>query len=79
MIDATRQRVAIGVNRETVSLYWTIGTRIRRDILQTNRGDYGEKIVQTLSGQLCWCFPNEAWTVESDRIFLTVSGHYMER
>ncbi len=35
-----------------VLLYWSIGKRIRVDILQEKRAGYGERIVQTLSAQL---------------------------
>jgi hypothetical protein len=33
-------------------LYWQIGKTIKQEILQNNRADYGEKIVQSLSAQL---------------------------
>ena len=52
MISSTRNRVAYGVNRETVLLYWNIGARIYKEVLQNERGEYGKKIVETLSGQL---------------------------
>lgn len=52
LILATRQTVAQGVNSALVLLYWKIGQRIRTDILQEKRADYGEKIVHALSAQL---------------------------
>jgi hypothetical protein len=52
MIQSTRERVARTVNRELVLLYWTIGRRIRQDVLGTERGKYGEEIVSTVSRQL---------------------------
>ncbi|MGV8110899.1 PDDEXK nuclease domain-containing protein [Methanospirillum purgamenti] len=52
MISSTRNRVAYGVNRETVLLYWNIGSRIHQEVLQKDRGEYGKRIVETLSGQL---------------------------
>jgi hypothetical protein len=52
MILSARQTVARGVNAALVMLYWKIGERIRRDILQEKRADYGEEILQTLSAKL---------------------------
>lgn len=52
MIDESRQAIAQTVNTALVWLYWNIGRRIREDILKQKRAEYGEQIVQTLSGQL---------------------------
>ncbi len=52
LIERARQRVAATVNREMTLLYWDIGERIRRDILQEQRAQYGKQIVSTLSRQL---------------------------
>ncbi len=35
-----------------VAMYWSIGKRIREDILHEKRAEYGEEIVQTVSAQL---------------------------
>lgn len=51
-IDAARLRVAQTVNAGLVLLNWQIGNRIRRDILQEARAEYGDQIVSTLSRQL---------------------------
>jgi len=51
-IEAARLRVAQTVNAELVLLNWQIGNRIRRDILQETRAEYGDQIVSTLSRQL---------------------------
>eukprot|EP01031_Cornospumella_fuschlensis_P002905 gene2905-3631_t len=52
LIVSTRQTVARGVNAALVLLYWKIGERIHRDILQEKRAGYGEEILQTLSAKL---------------------------
>ena len=52
LIESARRRVAVAINAELTLLYWQIGTRIRREILQGERADYGERIVDTLSRQL---------------------------
>jgi len=52
LIGEARQDVARQVNSALVLLYWRIGQRIRQDILQEKRAEYGEQIVATLSQQL---------------------------
>jgi predicted nuclease of restriction endonuclease-like (RecB) superfamily len=51
-IEAARARAAAAVNSEMVRLYWSIGKRIRKDILAYERAAYGEQIVHALSRQL---------------------------
>lgn len=52
LIESARGQVAQTVNAGLVLLYWSIGNRIRRDILQQKRAEYGQKIVHALSAQL---------------------------
>jgi predicted nuclease of restriction endonuclease-like (RecB) superfamily len=52
IILITRQTVARGINAALVLLYWKVGGRIRTDILEEKRAEYGEQIVPTLSAQL---------------------------
>ena len=52
LIQNTRRNVARGVNAVLVQLYWEIGDRVRRDILQEKRAEYGEEIVAALGRQL---------------------------
>lgn len=52
LIETARDATARAVNSALVLLYWSIGDRIRRDILQEKRAEYGEEIVSTLSRQL---------------------------
>jgi predicted nuclease of restriction endonuclease-like (RecB) superfamily len=52
LIEAARARAAAAVNSEMVRLYWSIGERIRKDILAYERAAYGEQIVHALSRQL---------------------------
>jgi len=51
IVDA-RQDVARFVNSALVMLYWRVGQRIRKDILEGKRAGYGEEIVSTLSKEL---------------------------
>ena len=52
LIDEARHRVASSANAELTMLYWRIGSRVRTEILQNERAEYGEQIVATVSRQL---------------------------
>jgi len=52
LILGVRERVARAVNKELVMLYWSVGHRIREEVLGAERASYGEEIVSTLSRQL---------------------------
>src|SRR5947209_11234586 len=52
LIETARTRTAQVVNACMVALYWSIGERIRRDVLKKKRAEYGEQIVSALSAQL---------------------------
>jgi hypothetical protein len=52
LILQAREGVARAVDSTLTALYWSVGRRIRRDILNGKRAEYGEKIVQALSAQL---------------------------
>jgi type I restriction enzyme M protein len=52
MIEAARQQVAQAVNAGLTTLYWQIGARIRQDVLENKRAEYGAEILATLSRQL---------------------------
>lgn len=52
LIEAARQSVAAAVNDELTGLYWRVGTRVRADVLEQERAEYGQKIVSALSRQL---------------------------
>jgi predicted nuclease of restriction endonuclease-like (RecB) superfamily len=58
LIVEARQDLARTVNSALVMLYWKVGQRIRKDLLNEKRGDYGEKIVPTVSAQLVEEFGN---------------------
>jgi predicted nuclease of restriction endonuclease-like (RecB) superfamily len=52
LILQARRDVARSVNSSLVLLYWKVGERIRKEILQEKRAAYGKEIVSTLSTQL---------------------------
>src|SRR5882724_340276 len=51
-ILSAREQVAQTVNAGLTMLHWHIGARIRRDVLNEKRAEYGEKIVSALGTQL---------------------------
>jgi hypothetical protein len=54
LIEAAREQTARAVNSTLVIMYWKIGQRLREDVLQNERAEYGKEILQTLSAQLSW-------------------------
>ncbi len=52
LIAQARQHVAQTANSTLTLLYWQVGTRIQREVLQDGRADYGAQIVATVSRQL---------------------------
>ncbi len=52
LINETRGRVAATVNAELTMLYWQIGSRLRTEVLNNERAEYGEQIVASVSQQL---------------------------
>ncbi len=58
MIDQTRRSIASTVNASLAMSYWRVGHRIRREILQGERAEYGREIVVTLSRQLVMEYGN---------------------
>lgn len=52
LIDSSRVQLASAVNSALTVLYWQIGQRIRSEVLQGERAEYGEQIVTTLARQL---------------------------
>ena len=48
MILTARERLARQVDSGLVTLYWSLGRRIRQDVLQEKRAEYGGRIVSSL-------------------------------
>ena len=58
LIESARGRVATYANAELTMLYWKVGERIRREILQEKRAEYGQEILLTLSAKLASDYGN---------------------
>ena len=52
LVQAARARAAASINSELVMLYWSIGERIQKDILEQARADYGQQVVIELAKTL---------------------------
>lgn len=52
LIEENRRKIYAHASGSTVLLFWQIGQRINRDILENKRADYGKRIVVSLSRQL---------------------------
>lgn len=52
LIQRSRQMVSRGVNAALALLHWQVGQRVRTDLLQQKRAEYGHEIVATVSRQL---------------------------
>lgn len=52
LIEETRSSVAVTVNTALTMLYWRVGKRISKELLQGERAAYGAEILPTLSAKL---------------------------
>jgi predicted nuclease of restriction endonuclease-like (RecB) superfamily len=52
LITAARWQVAVTANAALVTLYWQIGRRVRTDVLEGRRAEYGAQVVSAVGQQL---------------------------
>ncbi|WP_420128998.1 PDDEXK nuclease domain-containing protein [Longimicrobium sp.] len=52
LIEASRRQVAQFVNSAMVVTYWSVGDRIRRDIVGQERAEYGKQVIAQLATDL---------------------------
>jgi len=52
IIERTKHQIVVQANSSLTLMFWQIGERIRKEILQNKRALYGKKIVVTLSREL---------------------------
>ena len=64
LIDGARARSAVAINSELVMLYWSVGKRVRDEVLGGERAAYGAQVVTRLAERLTasygrgWSKPN---------------------
>lgn len=52
LIDSAREQLGRAANAALTTLYWQIGSRIRKDVLKQRRAEYGAEIVADLGKRL---------------------------
>ena len=52
IIEQTRGSVAVAANYALSMMYWHIGNRINKDVLDNQRAEYGKNIVASVARQL---------------------------
>jgi predicted nuclease of restriction endonuclease-like (RecB) superfamily len=62
IIETTRGRLATTFNAEACLMNWQIGKRIKEDVLDNKRAEYGKQIIATLSQQLVEKF-GKGWSI----------------
>ena len=77
LIGEARKRVAVAINTEVVTLYWQVGARIRTDILQNKRADYGKQVVANLAIRLTDEF-GSGWDVKTLRHCLRIAETFSQ-
>lgn len=58
IIDETRYRVAVYVNSEASMMNWHVGKRIKEDILNSQRAEYGKQVLKRLAKKLMLRYGN---------------------
>lgn len=52
LIEGAHRRAAAAVNSELVMLYWSVGKRVREEVLGGERAAYGQQIIKRLTERL---------------------------
>ena len=52
LIEDAQRQVAVTANAALTTLYWQVGRRVRTEVLEGRRAEYGAKLVATLGRQL---------------------------
>lgn len=76
IINDARVRVASTANYELSMMYWRIGNRINRDILDNQRAEYGKQIVPTVSTQLQAEFGSKGFEEKNIRRMMKFAQKY---
>ena len=66
IINQARGHVAATANYELTMMYWHIGERINREVLDNQRAEYGKQIVSQAARQLTWSHFIEVLPLKDD-------------
>lgn len=75
LINGARARAAVAVNAELTLLYWHIGQRIRIDVLNGERGEYGRHVLARLARKLTTEF-GRGWSEQQLRHCMRLAEIY---
>lgn len=77
LIDSARKRTAVAVNAELTRLYLQVGERINRDILNSQRAEYGKQVLATLAKELSRDY-GRGWSLSLLRYCLKAADIYAD-
>lgn len=66
LIEDSRRQVAVQVNSAITILYWEIGKRIKQEVLNYKRAEYGKQILHNLSKELTQTY-GKGWSEQQLR------------
>jgi len=72
IIEQGKANVAVAINAEITLVYWRVGKRIKTEVLQNKRADYGKEVVQELSRGLTAVF-GRGWSEKQLRHCLRIA------
>ena len=75
LIDSARQRVAASVNSELVMLHWSVGKRVREEVLGGERAAYGQQVIGRLADRLTACY-GRGWNKRSIERMVRFADEY---
>ena len=52
LIEQSKQQISVAVNSTMTMLYWQVGSRIKTEILQNKRAEYGKEVIKQLADDL---------------------------
>lgn len=78
IIEQARGRVAATVNYELTMMYWHIGERINREVLNNQRAEYGKQIVAQVARQLQEEYGSKGFDEKSIRRMMQFANLFAE-
>lgn len=76
IVENARCNVAAKTNYELTMMYWHIGERINRDVLDNKRAAYGLEIVSEVAAQLQMLFGSKGFELRNVRRMLQFASQY---
>lgn len=77
LIDESRKQVAVQVNSTMTMLYWNIGRRIKEEVLQDKRAEYGKQVIANLSKELTLEY-GKGWSEQQLRHCLRIAETFLD-